>query len=226
MGVEVADPIVTKECLELNFTNEGGVGGSSRVLKNIAGLWLVQECRRIWNLAGANFRWQDLTHLAASAPALVSLVNPDDPRFLAPPDMPAAIREFCRETGQPIPADEGAVIRTAIESLALRYRQTLEWLEQLVGNRIQVIHVVGGGTQNIQLCQATADACRRRVIAGPIEATAIGNLLVQAMAAGEVASISEAREIVRQSFPVETYEPREATAWDEAYARFLSLQIK
>jgi rhamnulokinase len=224
MGVEVAEPIVTKECLELNFTNEGGVGGSTRVLKNIMGLWLVQECRRIWNLAGANFRWQDLTHLAASAPPLVSLVNPDDPRFLAPGDMPAAIRQFCRDTGQPVPADEGAVIRTAIESLALRYRQTLECLEQLVGNRIQVIHVVGGGAQNLQLCQATADACRRRVIAGPIEATAIGNLLVQAMTAREVESIAEAREIVRQSFPVETYEPREATAWDEAYSRFLRLQ--
>ncbi len=138
--------------------------------------------------------------------------------------MPAAIREYCRETGQPVPANEGAVIRTAIESLALKYRQVLGWLERLVGNRIATIHIVGGGTQNLQLCQATADACQRPVVAGPIEATAIGNLLVQAIAAHELSSIAEAREIVRQSFAVETYEPRDTASWDEAYSRFLKLQ--
>ena len=224
MGVEVPEPIVTEECVALNFTNEGGVGGTTRVLKNIAGLWLVQECRRIWNQAGASFRWQDLNHLSAAAPPLVSLINPDDSRFLAPADMPAAIREYCRETGQPVPTNEGAVIRTAIESLALKYRQVLSWLERLVGNRIATIHIVGGGTQNLQLCQAAADACQRPVVAGPIEATAIGNLLVQAIASHELGSIAEAREIVRQSFAVETYEPRDTAGWDEAYGRFLKLQ--
>lgn len=226
MGVEVPEPIVTAECLALNFTNEGGVGGTTRVLKNIAGLWLVQECRRIWNQAGAGFRWQDLNHLSAAAPPLVSLINPDDPRFLAPADMPAAIRGYCRETGQPVPESEGAVIRTAIESLALKYRQVLSSLEKLVGNRINTIHIVGGGTQNLQLCQATADACHRAVLAGPIEATAIGNVLVQAIAAHELSSIADAREIVRQSFAVESYEPRDTERWDEAYQRFIELQAR
>ncbi len=223
MGVEVADPIINERCLSLNFTNEAGVGGSTRVLKNIAGLWLVQECRRIWNLGGANLRWADLNHLSAAAPPLASLIDPDDPRFLAPPDMPAAIREYCRATGQAAPESQGAVIRCAIESLALRYRQVLGWLEQLVGSRIETIHIVGGGTQNAQLCQATADACQRPVVAGPIEATAIGNLLVQAVAAGEIGSIVEAREVSRRSFGVAVYEPSAADAWNAAHERFSKL---
>ncbi len=221
MGVEVPEPIVTDQCLALNFTNEGGVGGTSRVLKNISGLWLVQQCRRAWNQAGAALSWDDLNARAATARPLVSLIDPDAPQFLAPADMPASIREYCRRTGQNVPEDEGAVIRTAIESLALKYRQVLHWLEQLTGNRIATIHVVGGGTQNRQLCQATADACQRPVAAGPVEATAIGNLLVQAIAAGDVGSVAEARAIVRESFTVENYEPRDSAAWDEAYARFV-----
>jgi len=223
MGIEVAEPIVTDDCLALNFTNEAGVGGSTRVLKNIAGLWLVQECRRVWNLAGANFRWEDLNHLSAAAAPLRSLVDPDDPGFLAPADMPAAIRDYCRRRGEPVPDSEGSVIRTAIESLALRYRQALGWLERLIGSPLATIHVVGGGALNTQLCQATADACQRPVVAGPVEATATGNVLVQAIAAGEIGSIAEAREVVRRSFAVTTYEPQDAAAWDAAYERFLRL---
>jgi rhamnulokinase len=223
MGVEVSCPIINDKCLALNFTNEGGVGGTTRVLKNICGLWLVQECRRVWSEEGTTYSWEYLTAQAAQAKPLVSLINPDDPRFLAPANMPQTIRDYCAQTGQPVPASEGEVIRCALESLALKYRQVLGWLEELTGGYISTIHIVGGGAQNRQLCQMAADACNRRVIAGPVEATAIGNLMMQTIAAGEVGSISQAREIIRRSFSVETYEPRNPTDWDLAYSRFTSL---
>ena len=146
---------------------------------------------------------------------------PDHPRFLTPKDMPAEIQSACRETGQPVPEDTAEIVRCALDSLALRYRAVLGWLEELTGGQIATIHIVGGGAQNRQLCQMAANACNRRVLAGPVEATAIGNLMMQAIAAGEVASIPQAREVIRQSFSVEAYEPREVLAWDEAYERFL-----
>jgi len=223
MGVELASPIVTDKCLALNFTNEGGVGGTTRLLKNICGLWLVQECRRVWKDAGKNYSWDELTQAGAASKPLVSLIDTGDASFHAPKDMPEAIRSFCGKSRQAIPESSGQIIRCALESLALTYRRTLEALEELIGGRIETIHVVGGGTQNRQLCQMTADACNRRVVAGPVEATAIGNLMMQAIAAGEVGSIVQAREIVRQSFPVEEYQPRDAAAWDEAYARFVEI---
>jgi rhamnulokinase len=223
MGAEVPRPVINDKCLELNFTNEGGVGGTTRLLKNIAGLWLVQECRRIWNSGGANHTWDDLIRLSEQARPLTSLIDPDDPSFLAPANMPEAIRAYCRRTGQPVPADEGTVVRTAIESLALRYRQVLSWLEQLVGGPVKTIHVVGGGSKNRPLCQATADACRRTVLAGPVEATAIGNVLVQAIAAGDIGSIAEARGVVHTSFAVDQYLPQNCDAWDEAFVRFTKI---
>ncbi|MEX2138865.1 MAG: FGGY-family carbohydrate kinase [Pirellulales bacterium] len=223
MGVEVSQPIINDKCLALNFTNEGGVGGTTRVLKNICGLWLVQECRRVWSEEGTTYTWEYLTAQAAEARPLVSLINPDDPRFLAPVNMPEAIRDYCQQTGQPVPAGEGEVIRCALESLALKYRQVLGWLEELTSGHIATIHIVGGGAQNRQLCQMAADACNRRVIAGPVEATAIGNLMMQTIAAGEVASIAQAREVIRRSFSVETYDPRNPAEWESAYARFTSL---
>jgi len=223
MGAEVPRAVINDKCLQLNFTNEGGIGGTTRLLKNIAGLWFVQECRRVWNNSGATYSWDDLNRLAAQATPLVSIIDPDDRSFLAPDDMPEAIRDYCRRTGQTIPGDQGAIIRCALESLALRYRLVFGWLEELTESHIDTIHVVGGGTQNRQLCQATADACGRIVLAGPAEATAIGNLLVQAIAAGDVGSIREARELVRRSFAPARYEPRGAQAWDDAFTRFLSL---
>ncbi len=223
MGVEIPHPVLNDRCREFNFTNEGGVGGTTRLLKNIAGLWLVQECRRIWNSRGANRTWQDLNRLSATAAPLVSLIDPDDPTFLAPADMPEAIRDYCRRTGQSVPADEGSVLRAATDSLALRYRQVLSYLEELIGGPIETIHVVGGGSNNRQLCQATADACRRRVVAGPVEATAIGNLLMQAVAVGDIGSVADARAIVRHSFGVDEFLPRDGDRWDEAYARFRAL---
>ena len=157
------------------------------------------------------------------SPAFRSLVNPNDGRFLNPPDMPKAIQDFCRETKQPVPKTEGELVRCAYESLALKYREVLGWLEELTGNRIEVIHIVGGGSRNQLLCQFTADACARPVYAGPVEATATGNLMMQAVAAGDVGSIAEAREVIRRSFAVEEYTPRETAAWDEAYGRFLRI---
>jgi rhamnulokinase len=223
MGVETPRPIVSQRCYELNFTNEGGVGGTTRVLKNIAGLWLVQECRRVWKQAGREFGWDDLARQAGESPPLVSLINPDDPALVAPKDMPATIRDCCSRTGQPVPQTEGAVIRTALESLALRYRMVLGYLEELVGGRIETIHIVGGGTQNRLLNQMTADACNRRVVAGPVEATAIGNVMMQAVAHGAVGSIAQAREAIRTSFAAEEYLPKEPGTWNEAYARFENL---
>ncbi|MHB8951889.1 MAG: rhamnulokinase [Pirellulaceae bacterium] len=223
MGIEVPGPVVNERCRELNFTNEGGVGGTIRLLKNIAGLWLVQQCRATWLREGREYNWNQLTQMAQAAKPLTSLIDPDDPRFVAPENMPAAIREFCQETRQAVPETEGAVIRCALESLALRYRMVLGWLEQLNAGPLETIHIVGGGTQNRLLCQMTADACARRVVTGPIEATAIGNLMMQALSNGDVASIAEAREVIRNSFTVQEYVPTASDLWREAYERFTKI---
>jgi len=220
MGLEVPEPVVTDQVRELNFTNEGGVGNTIRLLKNIAGLWPVQECRRIWKEAGQDRDWGELVTLAQAATPLASLVNPDDGRFVAPKDMPDEIRSYCRDTGQTVPESEGAVIRCALESLAMRYRRVHGWLEQLNGRQIDTIHIVGGGTQNKLLSQMAADACNRRVVAGPVEATAIGNVMMQAVSAGAIGSIAEAREVIRRSFDVEEYVPQNTAAWDDAYERY------
>lgn len=223
MGAEVGLPIINDASRRHNFTNEGGVGGTIRLLKNITGLWLIQECRRCWAHAGHDYSWEQLMFLAQEAEPLRGLVNPDDPCFLAPSDMPQTIAEYCRRTGQTVPDSPGAVIRCALESLALRYRMVLESLQELTGGVIRTIHVVGGGSQNRQLCQMTADACDRRVLAGPVEATAIGNVLVQAIARGELASIAEARQMLAAGFPLVSYQPHDPAPWDNAYARFLRL---
>jgi rhamnulokinase len=221
MGVESPTPVINDQCRTLNFTNEGGVGNSIRLLKNITGMWLLQECRRVWTQAGRELSWEEINHWSDAATPLVSLVNPDDPTLMAPADMPAAIRSLCQRTGQPVPATEGAVIRSALESLAMKCRQVMGWLEELIGGRLETIHVVGGGSLNRRLCQAIADACGRIVIAGPVEATATGNIAMQAVATGAIGSVAEAREVIRRSFEVQQYEPRDVVAWDAAYARFL-----
>jgi rhamnulokinase len=223
MGVETPEPVINQRCYELNFTNEGGIGGTTRLLKNIAGLWLIQECRRVWKETGRDYAWEELSRRAGDRAALVSLINPDHPSFVAPKDMPAAIVEICKKTGQTQPATDGAVIRCALESLALRYRMVLGYLEELIGGRIETIHIVGGGANNRLLCQMAADACARRVVAGPVEATAIGNLMTQAVALGLVGSIAQAREVIRASFEVQEYRPKQTAAWDEAYSRFQQL---
>jgi rhamnulokinase len=210
MGLETPAPVINDNCARWNFTNEAGVAGTTRLLKNISGLWLVQECQRVWKTAGHDYDWQQLTRLAAAAEPLRSVIDPGDPRLIAPPDMPAQLAALCREAGQRPPADHGAVIRCALESLALKYREVLGYLEQLGGAPIETIHIVGGGAQNRLLCQMAADACNRPVLAGPIEATAIGNIMMQTIAAGAVANVTEARAVIRRSFDLVEYEPHAA----------------
>jgi len=223
MGVEVQKAILGERALELNVTNEGGIDGTYRLLKNIMGLWLVQECRRVFERQGKSYDYAQLIAMAEQARPLRSLVNPDDRSFLKPDDMCAAIRQWCAAAGEPVPDSEGALIRCALESLAFKYRMVLEWLEELTGTRIEVIHIVGGGSQNESLNQLTADACGRPVIAGPAEATILGNVLVQARAAGELGSLAEIRSVVRASSELKTYEPRGSTVWNDAYPRFVEL---
>ncbi len=223
MGVELKAPYITDQSLAYNFTNEGGVDGSTRFLKNIMGLWLVQECRRAWERAGTTYDYSHLARVAVEATPFRSLIDPDDSSFILPVDMPGAIADYCRRTEQPAPAEPGAFVRCALESLALKYRWVLECMEHMLGRSIKVIHVVGGGCQNQLLCQSTADACNRPVQAGPVEATAIGNMLMQARGLGLVGSLSEAREIVRRSFGVTTYEPQRPESWAEPFARFRQL---
>ena len=223
LGVEVPRPVINESTLRYNFTNEGGVAGTTRLLKNIMGLWLVQECRRTWARAGREYSYDELIAKARAARPFATLVEPDDPTFLAPGDMPARLAAYASKTGQPIPADEGAFVRCALESLALKYRWTIRRLEQILGTTIKAVHVVGGGSRNALLCQFTADACGIPVHAGPVEATAAGNVLLQAMARRRVGSLAEARAIVAASFPVDTFEPRETAAWEEASGRFEGL---
>jgi rhamnulokinase len=231
MGVELDEPIITEQSLTYDITNEGGVNHTFRFLKNIMGLWLVQECRREWARAGEAYSYDDLTRMATEAPAFgprqpgtVGLVSLSDSRFLPPGDMPARIQGFCRETGQAVPETRGEIVRCTLESLALEYRWVAERLQESVGRPLPTIHIFGGGSRNHLLNQFAADATGRMVIAGPVEATAIGNMLVQALALGHIASLAEGRALVRNSFTVETYEPRDTAAWDEAYERYSKLK--
>lgn len=220
MGIEVQEPVISEESLAFNFTNEGGVCGTFRLLKNIMGLWLVQECRRTWASEGHEYSYPELTRLAAEAPAFGPVVDPDSNEFLRPGDMPARIRDFCLRTGQSTPETVGEIVRCALESLALKYRWVLEKLEHMSGQRLSIIHIVGGGSQNDLLCQLAADATQRPVLAGPVEATAAGNVLVQALACGQLDSLTDIRNVVRRSFELTSYQPHTAEGWDEAYARF------
>jgi rhamnulokinase len=223
MGVELPAPLMDEKCRELNFTNEIGYGGSIRLLKNISGLWLLQECRRAWAAAGEELDYPTLTRLASTAPAFVSLVDPSDARFLAPGKMPEKIAACCRETGQPPPAQPGAFVRCALESLALLYRRTLRQIEGLLGRKITRLHIVGGGSKNDLLNQFTADALQIPVFTGPAEATATGNVLIQAMALGHLESLAAAREVVRRSFTVKCVPPGRAKEWEVAAERFEAL---
>lgn len=213
LGVELAEPVISEESRELNFTNEIGFGNSVRLLKNLSGLWLVQECRREWQRNGRDFEYRELTAMAASAPAFRSLVDPSREEFLAPASMPAAIADFCRRTGQPAPENEAAFVRCAFESLALLYRRTLRQIERLIGRKIDRLHVVGGGSNNQLLNQFTADALGIPVFAGPAEATAAGNIVIQAIALGHLSSLQEARELIRASFPLKEFVPEAPERW-------------
>ena len=218
MGLELDSPVIGAQSLELNFTNEVGVGGKIRLLKNIPGLWLLQECRRAWSLEGNEYTYEELTRMAAEARPFTAAIDPD--AFLEPGEMPRKIAEHCTRSGQPAPATIGEYARTILESLALRYRQVLESLEVLGNRKIETIHIVGGGSRNAVLNQFVADCTGRRVVAGPSEATAIGNILVQAMGAGEIADLAGLREVVRNSFAPVTVEPHPSENWEKAYRRY------
>jgi rhamnulokinase len=220
VGVEERSPVISAASLAANFTNEGGLGGTVRFLKNVSGLWLVQGCRKAWSAEGP-VTYEDLNRAAAEAPPFTALIDPDDPGFLNPPDMPEAIAAYCRRTGQRMPETRAALVRSLLESLALKYRQVIDELRQVLGHPVERIHVIGGGSQNEVLCQLTADATGLPVVAGPAEATAVGNILVQAMAVGRLSSPAAIREIIRHSFNLRTYLPAgNVPAWDAAAARF------
>lgn len=223
LGTNVPDAIINPTSLAYNFTNEGGVDGTMRLSKNLSGLWILQECRRIWARNGEELGYNTLVEMAQRAPAFRSLIDPDAGDFLHPGDMPARIAEYCIRTHQPVPEEKGALVRASLESLALKYRFQLERLETLVGKTLDTIHIIGGGTQNKLLCQFTASATNKCVIAGPVEATTLGNVLMQALALDHLGSLAEGRAIIRQSFPVVEYEPQDRAVWDEAYSRFVPL---
>jgi rhamnulokinase len=221
MGLEIDRPVIGAESLALNFTNEVGAGGKIRLLKNIAGLWLLQECRRAWALEGSEYTYEQLTHMAAEARPFAAALDPD--AFLDPGEMPRKIAAHCRDHSQQPPTSHAEFARTILESLALRYRHVLESLETLSNRKIEVIHIVGGGSRNALLNQFVADCTGRRVIAGPTEATAIGNILVQAMGAGELTDLDAARTVVRASFPPIAVDPHPSPEWDRAYDRYRTM---
>jgi rhamnulokinase len=223
MGVETREPVINDQALGLNFTNEGGVGGTFRFLRNITGFWLLQECRRAWAKKRL-LSYDELIEAAVSASPFRSLIEPDWSGFLNPPDMPEAIRKFCRNTKQKAPDSSPQFVRCILESLALKYRHTLDQLRKVYAHPIRRIHVIGGGAKNRLLNQLAANATNLPVITGPVEATAVGNIMVQALALGYFSSHSEVREVIGQSFELERYEPRQTKEWDIAYERFKELK--
>ena len=223
LGVESDVPVIGEKALDLNFTNEVGVCDTIRLLKNINGLWIVQETRRIWAERGEEMTYGEMTAEAAAAKPFTAVVDVDHPEFLGPGDMEARIRSFAENSGQPVPATKGEILRTIFESLALKYRWVLDRADELQGHHSDVLHIVGGGTQNLLLNQFAANAVRRPVVTGPVEATAAGNIVTQMMASGDLHSLSEGRALIRESFETETYEPTDQEAWDEGYERFTNL---
>lgn len=222
MGVELPNAIINDKTFQYEFTNEGGVEKTIRLLKNIMGLWLVQECKRQWQREGQDLPYGKLTRMAAEAEPFFGYIDCDNSDFLAPGDMPARISESLSRTGQKSTNDKGQMLRAVLESLALKYRSVLKAIEDATGSEVDVLHIVGGGIQNELLCQFTANAIGRKVITGPIEATASGNILMQAKAAGQLKSIDEAREVVRNSFELKEYQPQDTTLWKRQYDKFVA----
>lgn len=223
MGLELDEPVINGMTFNFNYTNEGGINGKYRLLKNIMGLWIEQECKREWDRQGEVFSHNELEEMAMEAKAFKCFIDPDHDTFYSPGNMPQKIQEFCKSTGQYVPETKGEIIRCVFESLAMKYRWSIERLEEIRGRRLDVLHIVGGGSKNKLLNQLTSDAINRPVICGPTEATATGNLLVQAMAMGELSNLREIREIVARSFPREEYLPNNPSAWDAAYEDYMKI---
>lgn len=224
-GAEVSQPYLDPAVLAAGFSNEGGVRGTVRLLRNITGLWLVQECRRHWKTEGADYSYTELAQAAAESRPFVALIDPDDAAFAQPTRMPHAIAEYCRRTGQTAPSSVGEFVRVGLEGIALTARRRWEQLQQILGRRFGSLNIVGGGTQNTLLCQFIADALGRPVLAGPTEATAMGNALVQAIGLGAL-DYNEAREVVRRSTDLREYQPQNAAAWEDAYGRYVSTIVQ
>jgi rhamnulokinase len=224
LGVETKKPLINETVRKARYTNEVGFGGTSRFLKNLVGLWVLQECRREWMEKGEVSDYNEITRLASEAPALRSFIHPDDERFTKRGDMVKKVQDFCRETKQPVPRTHGEIARCILESLALLYRVEMDAMEKLTQRNIKTLHIVGGGCRNALLNQATANATGRTVIAGPVEATAAGNILVQAIAMKELKNLNELREVVRNSFEVVTYHPQPSAAWAKAQEKFNGLK--
>lgn len=220
VGTEIDAPVITDEALRLNFTNEGGVNGTTRLLKNVMGLWMLRCCRQSWAEQGLEYGYRELMELASREKPFQHLVDPDDESFLRPDNMCAAIAMYCRKTQQPVPACPGAYVRTILESLAMKYRFVIRNLERLIDHPIEQIRVIGGGSKNRLLNQFTANATGRRVLAGPAEATALGNLAIQILARGDAASLEEVRAIINRSFPAEAFEPSDTDPWNKQAERF------
>jgi rhamnulokinase len=220
LGTELDSPVITPESLRMNFTNEGGVNRTTRLLKNVMGLWMLRGCRQSWAAAGHRYEYQELMELASRETSFHVLMDPDDESFLHPPDMPAAIDQFCARTHQPSPQGQRAYVQAIFESLAFKYRVVLRNLEQVTGKHIDQIRIIGGGSKNRVLNQLTADATGRRVLAGPAEATALGNVAIQILATGGAASLQEVRAIIDRSFPTEIFDPLETDKWDRHAERF------
>lgn len=223
LGIESSEPVINSKTLGANFTNEGGFGNTIRILKNIMGLWIYQECRREWLEKGENASYDELESAALNCKAFLALIDPDDTEFYSPGSMPDKIRSYLKKTGQPVLQTNAQIVRCIFESLALKYRMALESLEKIAGHPLPVLNVLGGGCKNKVLLQFTANAIKRPVIAGPIEATATGNIIAQLIAMGEIKNLSEGREIIRQSFPVTVFDPEKSDIWDNAYDRFIKL---
>jgi rhamnulokinase len=219
LGIESPVPLVSEKTLEMNFTNEGGVENTTRFLKNIMGMWLIQECKRIWDEQSV-LGWHEIVALSNGAKPFVSLINPDDASFLNPGNMPKAVQDFCAKTKQPVPQSKGEIARCIYDSLVLKYKLTIKQIESVTGKPIEKLHIIGGGAHNKMMNQLTADAIGIQVFAGPTEATAIGNIMLQAKAMGKVHSLAEIREIVRNSFDVIEYKPSPELDWDAAFVKF------
>ena len=224
MGIESKEPIITPETYELNYTNEGGVEGTTRFLKNICGMWILEQCRKEWSLSGKDYSYPEIVEMAMTAEPFKAFIQPDNPSFANPSSMLEAIDAFCERTGQEKPASDAQVIRLIFESLALRYRQVLEDLDHIATHPIERLHIIGGGSKNRLLNQLTANAIGRKVVAGPSEATAIGNVMIQAMAAGVVSSLQEMRSIIHASIETEEFAPELVAEWEEAYQKFVTLK--
>lgn len=220
LGTELPAPLINEQVLAWNITNEGGINNTVRFLKNVTGLWLIQECRRVWRTEGRQFSYMEEQEAIEQTTPFQSYIDPDDAMFLNPLHMPHQIQHYCQQTNQYVPQTEGELLRCIVESLALRYRFVLEGIEALVQKHFRGLHIVGGGTQHTLLCQYTANALARPVWAGPQEATATGNLLVQYLALGTLHDLRHARQVVRNSFPIRTYAPQHVEAWNSAYETF------